>query len=121
LIRNGVEAMRDNGESPRRLVIRSRRASMYAVEVDVSDSGLGLEPGVEERIFDAFYTTKTDGTGLGLAMSRSIVDAHGGRLWAATNADGGATFRFALASAPAAIPMAATPFAAQTQSIAPHP
>ena len=100
LIRNGVEAMRDAGDSPKRLVIRSRRATPGAIEVDVSDSGLGLEPGAEDRIFDAFYTTKTDGTGLGLAMSRDIVEAHGGRLWAATNADGGATFRFALASAP---------------------
>jgi PAS domain S-box-containing protein len=99
LIRNGVEAMRDTGASSKRLVIRSRRATPSAIEVDVSDSGLGLEPGAEDRIFDAFYTTKRDGTGLGLAMSRSIVEAHGGRLSAATNADGGATFRFALASA----------------------
>ena len=106
LIRNGVEAMRDAGDSSRRLVIRSRRAMPSAVEVDVSDSGLGLEPGAEDRIFDAFYTTKRDGTGLGLAMSRGIVEAHGGRLWAAPYADGGATFRFALASAqlPSALP-----------------
>ena len=99
LIRNGVEAMRDAGDSSKRLVIRSRRATPTAIEVDVIDSGLGLEPGAEDRIFDAFYSTKTDGMGLGLAMSRSIVEAHGGRLSAATNADGGATFRFALASA----------------------
>ena len=99
LIRNGVEAMSETGASPKHLVIRSRRSGASAVEVDVSDSGLGLEPGAEDRIFDAFYTTKADGTGLGLAMSRGIVEAHGGRLWAAPNANGGATFRFALASA----------------------
>ena len=106
LIRNGVEAMRDAGagDSPKRLVIRSRRSTPSAIEVDVSDSGVGLEPGAEDRVFDAFYTTKTDGTGLGLTMSRGIVEAHGGRLWAATNADGGATFRFALASAPLSAP-----------------
>ena len=98
LIRNGVEAMRDAGDSPKRLVIRSRHSTPSGIEVEVSDSGLGLEPGTEDRIFDAFYTTKTDGTGLGLAMSRGIVEAHGGRLWAATNSDGGATFRFALGS-----------------------
>ena len=98
LIRNGVEAMSDAGDSSKRLVIRSLRPTPSTIEVDVSDSGVGLEPGAEDRIFDAFYTTKMDGTGLGLAMSRSIVEAHGGRLWAATNADGGATFRFALAS-----------------------
>ena len=99
LIRNGVEAMHDATGSSKRLVIRSRRATPNAIEVDVTDSGLGLQPGAEDLIFEAFYTTKADGTGLGLAMSRSIVEAHGGRLSAATNADGGATFRFALAGA----------------------
>ena len=99
LIRNGVEAMHEATGSSKRLAIRSRRATPTAIEVDVTDSGLGLQPGAEDLIFEAFYTTKADGTGLGLAMSRSIVEAHGGRLSAATNTDGGATFRFALASA----------------------
>ena len=99
LIRNGVEAMRDVGDSPKRLVIQSRCSTPSVIEVEVTDSGLGIEPGAEDRIFDAFYTTKRDGTGIGLAMSRGIIETHGGRLWAATNANGGATFRFALASA----------------------
>ena len=99
LIRNGVDAMRDAGDTPKRLVIRSRHSTPNRIEVDVTDSGPGVEPGAEERIFDAFYTTKTDGTGLGLAMSRGIVEAHGGRLWAMRNAERGATFRFELASA----------------------
>ncbi|HEY7237333.1 MAG TPA: ATP-binding protein, partial [Gemmatimonadaceae bacterium] len=64
---------------------------------------------------------KTDGTGLGLAMSRSIVDAHGGRLWAATNPDGGATFRFVLGGAPVSAPLLATSFAPSTQPVAPRP
>lgn len=114
LIRNGVEAMRDVGDSPKRLVIRSRRSTPGDIEVDVSDSGPGLEPGAEDRIFDAFYTTKTDGTGLGLAMSRGIVESHGGRLWAAPSADGGATFRFALATAP---PSAVRPAASPPQAL----
>jgi len=119
LIRNGVEAMREVGDSPKRLVVRSRRSTTSAIEVDVSDSGPGLEAGAEERIFDAFYTTKPDGTGLGLAMSRGILEAHGGRLWAAPNADGGATFRFALASAPppAARAAAARPQAPVTETL----
>ena len=121
LIRNGIEAMVDNGETPRRLVIRSRRSATHSVEVEVRDSGVGVARGDEDRIFDAFYTTKTDGTGLGLAMSRSILHAHGGRLWAATNGDegGGATFRFVLGSAPVTAPPLAMPLAASPQPIAP--
>ncbi len=66
------------------------------VEVSVSDNGPGLPPGAESRVFDPFFTTKPDGLGLGLSISRSIVEAHDGRLWATPNADRGITFRVRL-------------------------
>ena len=64
--------------------------------VEVRDSGIGLDPDRAERVFEAFYTTKTEGIGIGLSISRSIVEAHGGRLWAAPNEPHGAVFRFSL-------------------------
>ena len=62
--------------------------------VEVRDSGIGLDPDQAEQVFEAFYTTKTEGIGIGLSISRSIVEAHGGRLWAAPNEPHGAVFRF---------------------------
>jgi len=67
----------------------------------VEDSGVGLKPGDGDRIFDAFFTTKKDGMGMGLTISRSIIEAHGGRLWATPNAVQGATFQFVLPRAQA--------------------
>jgi signal transduction histidine kinase len=64
----------------------------------VSDTGVGLPPEKADRIFEAFVTTKPHGTGMGLSISRRIVESHGGRLWASANADGGATFQFTLSS-----------------------
>jgi signal transduction histidine kinase len=66
------------------------------VRVTVRDSGVGLDPKRRNRIFDAFYTTKPEGMGMGLAISRSIVEAHGGRLWASANEIAGETFQFTL-------------------------
>jgi signal transduction histidine kinase len=66
------------------------------VLVAVQDSGIGLDPQSMERLFEAFYTTKPEGMGMGLSISRSIIEAHGGRLWPAANGDYGATFQFTL-------------------------
>src|SRR6516162_1313200 len=96
LILNGIEAMRVVEERGRDLVIRTYRHEGDQVLVAVQDSGIGLDPGNVERIFDAFHTTKPGGMGMGLSISRSIVESHGGRLWATANNGPGATFQFTL-------------------------
>ena len=80
----------------RDLVIRTHRGDGDEVRVAVRDSGIGLDPLRAERIFDAFHTTKPGGLGMGLSISRSIVESHGGRLWAVSNDGPGATFQFTL-------------------------
>jgi signal transduction histidine kinase len=95
LIMNGVDAMRDI-TGPRELVVSSRRSDDEHVLVSVSDTGVGLPPEQADQLFDAFFTTKPQGTGMGLSISRSIVDAHEGQLWAAPNQPRGATFLFTL-------------------------
>ena len=84
------------GEGPRELVVSSARDGSQTVLVAVRDSGKGLNPEQLDRVFDALYTTKPTGMGMGLAISRTIVKAHGGRLWATANAPRGAVFQFAL-------------------------
>jgi C4-dicarboxylate-specific signal transduction histidine kinase len=96
LIMNAIEAMSAIGDRPRDLVIRTQRGEVDQVRVTVQDSGIGLDPQCMGRIFDAFYTTKSQGMGMGLAISRSIIAAHGGRLWAVPNDGPGMTFEFAL-------------------------
>jgi signal transduction histidine kinase len=83
-------------DRPRELVICSRTDKSGQVIVAVQDSGDGIDAENLEKIFDAFYTTKSQGMGMGLAISRSIVENHGGRLWAVRNEGPGATFQFAL-------------------------
>lgn len=95
LIRNGFEAMQGNNGNPKRLSIRTT-ANGPDIEISVSDSGIGLTPEVAERVFDPFFSTKPHGLGLGLGISRSIVEEHGGRLLLQVGAGGGATFRFTL-------------------------
>jgi C4-dicarboxylate-specific signal transduction histidine kinase len=95
LITNGIDAMKD-ADGTRELAIRSRRAEDEEVAVSVTDSGVGLPPQQAEQIFDAFFTTKPHGTGMGLRISRSIIESHGGRLWAADNSPRGASFSFTL-------------------------
>lgn len=94
LVMNGVEAMSTVGERSRELVIRTQNDEADQVRVTVQDSGIGLDPQSMERIFDSFYTTKHAGMGMGLSISRSIVQNHGGRLWAAANDGPGTTFQF---------------------------
>ena len=100
LIVNSIEAMREV-DGIREMVIRSQRAENEQVRVSVSDTGPGFPPHLAEQIFDPFFTTKPHGTGMGLRISRSIIESHGGRLWADPAAGRGATFHLTL---PAAIP-----------------
>jgi C4-dicarboxylate-specific signal transduction histidine kinase len=96
LIQNAIEAMADVTGRPRRVVIRSVLNSPEEVLVAVKDAGVGIDPKNQRRIFDAFFTTKSQGMGMGLSISHSIIDAHGGKLWAAANSDYGATVQFTL-------------------------
>jgi len=96
LLMNGVEAMAPIKERPRELSISTRPHETDKVLVTVRDSGIGIERESLENIFDAFYTTKAQGMGMGLAISRSIVEDHGGELWAVTNNGSGVTFQFTL-------------------------
>jgi PAS domain S-box-containing protein len=94
LLLNGIEAMDSVTDQPKRLFIRSKRESDQAVLVQIQDSGVGLKD--PDAVFDAFFTTKQNGMGMGLAICRSIVQAHNGRLWAASGEGPGATFCFTL-------------------------
>jgi two-component system sensor kinase FixL len=96
LLMNGLDAMREPGERERTLVLRTFRGGPDSVVVAVEDSGVGIDEADLDHVFHAFYTTKSDGLGMGLAISRSIVEAHGGRLSVRNNPRGGATFSFAL-------------------------
>lgn len=101
LVRNAVEAMQ--GRPRRELRIESRPADAGFLEVCVADTGPGIAPDVADRLFQPFVTAKPDGMGVGLSISRNIIEAHGGRMWASANTDGGATFHFSLRRAPAAM------------------
>jgi len=99
LTMNGIEAMTDSMHCQRRLEIRSTNDESGRVLVAVEDSGPGLEPSQTERLFEAFFTTKPEGMGMGLSICRSIIESHGGRLWASPNLPNGAVFRFTLSAA----------------------
>jgi PAS domain S-box-containing protein len=99
LILNAVEAMSTVEAGPRELLISTEQAQTGGVLVSVRDSGPGIDPDHVDRVFEAFYTTKSSGVGMGLSICRSIIDAHGGRLWADMNASRGAVFRFTLPGA----------------------
>ena len=95
LIMNGVDAMHDV-DGPRELIIKSQPAENNELLLSVSDTGVGLPRHQADQIFNAFFTTKIHGTGMGLRISRSIIESHGGRLWAADNSPRGASFCFTL-------------------------
>jgi len=95
LVMNAVEAMGSIDDRPRQLVIRSRGAADEVI-VTVRDAGVGIEPSAVDQLFSPFFTTKPGGMGMGLSISRSIIEAHGGRFWATPNADHGASFHFTL-------------------------
>jgi signal transduction histidine kinase len=92
LVMNAIEAMSELSEGPRELLINTSEVESSGVLVAVSDSGPALPPANLTRIFEAFYTTKSSGLGMGLSICRTIVEAHGGRLWATPNQPRGAVF-----------------------------
>ena len=92
---NSIAAMQDV-DGKRELVIKAQRAKDEELQVCVRDTGVGLPSQQADKVFDPFFTTKLDGTGMGLSISRSIVESHGGRLWATDNCPRGAIFHFVL-------------------------
>jgi signal transduction histidine kinase len=96
LVMNGIEAMQSVADRPRELVIRSRQDVKQQVLVSVTDCGVGISAENADRLFNAFFTTKSSGMGIGLSICRSIMEAHGGRLWATANLPHGATFQLTL-------------------------
>ncbi|MFA1625052.1 PAS domain S-box protein, partial [Rhizobium mongolense] len=98
LMMNGIEAMNEVADRPRELLITSRREASGAVLVAVHDTGTGFDPQSAEQVFAPFYSTKAEGLGMGLAICQSIIEAHGGRLWASAHEPSGAVFQFTLPS-----------------------
>jgi signal transduction histidine kinase len=96
LLRNASDAMSAVDDRPRQLLIRTENDGDDRVRVSVQDAGVGLDPQGADKLFDAFYTTKSDGMGIGLTVSRSIIESHHGRLWAIPNDGPGATFSFSI-------------------------
>jgi len=96
LVINGIEAMQAVTDRPSELVLRSHEDDAHRVTVSVKDCGVGISSENADRLFDAFFTTKSAGMGMGLSVCRSIIEAHGGRLWAEPNLLQGATFHFTL-------------------------
>jgi signal transduction histidine kinase len=94
LIMNAIDAMQAVKDQRREIVVRSQIEGTTGVRVSVEDYGVGFSPGVIEKMFDPFFTTKAQGIGMGLSISRSIIESHHGRLWATRRPSGGAIFSF---------------------------
>ena len=100
LLRNASDAMIDVDDRPREMMIRTEREGDDGVRLTVRDAGVGIEPQAVDRLFEAFYTTKCDGMGIGLSVSQSIIERHHGRLWATPNDGPGTTFAFSTPCSP---------------------
>jgi signal transduction histidine kinase len=96
LLRNASDAMSDVNDRPRQLLVRTERDAGNLVRLTVRDGGVGLADVSMDQLFDPFYTTKRDGMGVGLSVSRSIIESHHGQIWAAPNDGSGATFAFSI-------------------------
>jgi signal transduction histidine kinase len=96
LVMNGIEAMQSVTDRPRELVVRSGQDEPGQALLSVTDCGVGISAENADRLFNAFFTTKSSGMGMGLSICRSIMESHGGRLWATANIPHGATFQFTL-------------------------
>ena len=101
LMLNGIQAMEGTGGV---LTIKAQLQQRVEIQISVGDTGVGLPADKADHIFDAFFTTKPEGSGMGLAISRSIIESHGGRVWASPNSGKGATFHFTLPLAPHLMP-----------------
>jgi len=108
LIVNGIDATESVDPGPRRIVVSTELVAEGLVKVSVSDNGVGLDGVDMQQMFSLSYTTKANGSGIGLSLSRSIVEAHGGTLWAEPNQDAGATFSFTVPVYRAPVEEAAT-------------
>jgi signal transduction histidine kinase len=100
LVMNGIEAMAAVTDAPRKLLVRSHLHEADQVIVAVRDLGSGIDPDNADKLFNPFFTTKPNGMGMGLSICRSIIEAHGGRVWASRNIGPGTTFQFALTAEP---------------------
>jgi two-component system, LuxR family, sensor kinase FixL len=99
LLLNAMEAMAECAEDGRTITVRTENTEADTVHVSVQDAGPGLREGTQQLVFEPFYTTKPSGVGMGLAISKSIIEAHGGHTWVRDNATAGATFHFSLPAA----------------------
>jgi signal transduction histidine kinase len=96
LLRNASDAMSEVEDHPRELAVRTEREDGGNIRLSVQDTGVGITPQNMERLFEAFYTTKSGGMGMGLSISRTIIESHNGRLWAMPNDGPGVTFSFSI-------------------------